>query len=401
MKSMAQAEYKKGLWPEDADNSIGFGLGWDSVNLFPFGDYGIQALTKGGDTILYHASLIVLPEQNMAAAVLSSGGSSTFNQMLATQMLLHALKEKGEIDDIQSAKTYGAPVKADMPQELLDAAGVYGATNQLLTVGITADGQLSITTPQDPSYPAEKYTYSTDGSFMNADGSAKISIVKESNGRTYLWVRQYAWVPGLGQIALSAYAAEKLSANEVSEETMAAWKERNGKRYYIVNEKYTSLAFLIASSAQVQLFNDVPGYLLNQRITGPDTSASDLQIPATGSRDTAPVQFQQQNGTEYLQTGGSLYVSQDALKPIYSGKHARVTIPTSGYAKWYSIPDSAAGKSMKVSLPAAGSYAVYDENGTCVAFSMINPDEPVELPKKGTIVFAGDAGSKFDITLKS
>jgi len=401
-KAMANDEYNNGLWPDEADNSVGYGLGWDSVNLFPFNDYGIQALTKGGDTILYHASLIVLPEQNMAAAVLSSGGSSSFNQLLASQILLHALKEKGAIDDINGGKSYGAPVKADMPKELLDAAGIYGSTGQVLTVDVTADGQLSITTPMDPSYPAEKYTYSSDGSFINADGSAKINLVKESNGRTYLWVRQYALLPGLGQLAVSEYAAEKLPANDLSEETLAAWKERDGKRYYIVNEKYTSVAYLVASSTQVLLYEDVPGYFLSEKITGPDTAVSDLHIPAVGSRDNAPIEFaaQDMNGVsvEYLISAGSRYISQDAVSPIYAGKHARVTIPTSGDAKWYTIPDSAAGKTLRVALPSAGSYAVYDENGTLLSFSVISTDAVV-LPKNGTIVFAGEAGAKFEITL--
>ncbi|PWW05092.1 CubicO group peptidase (beta-lactamase class C family) [Paenibacillus cellulosilyticus] len=399
VKAMANAEYRNGLWPAEADNSIGYGLGWDSVDLFPFNDYGIQALAKGGDTVLYHASLIVLPEQNMAAAVLSSGGSSSFNQLLAAQILLQALKEQGTIDAIKPDKSYGAPVTADMPKELLDAAGHYGSSTQLLTVGVTADGQLSLTTPMDPSYPAEKYTYSSDGSFINANGSAKINLVKESNGRTYLWVRQYAQVPGLGQLAISEYAAEKLPTNEVSEETLAAWNERDGKRYYIVNEKYTSIAFLASPSAQVLLFDDVPGYVLSQRMTGPNTSVSDLQIPASGGRDNGPVQFFKQDGVEYLLTGSNLYISQDALKPIYSGKHARVTIPTNGNSKWYTIPDKAAGKTMSVKLPSAGSYAVYDENGSLVTFSVIHADDSIVLPKNGTIVFTGAAGAKFDLTL--
>ncbi len=71
--AMEQEEYKSGIWPEESDSSIAYGLGWDSVNLFPFNDYGIKAVTKGGNTITYHSSLIVLPEFNMAAAVTSSG----------------------------------------------------------------------------------------------------------------------------------------------------------------------------------------------------------------------------------------------------------------------------------------------------------------------------------------
>nr|WP_234405572.1 serine hydrolase domain-containing protein [Paenibacillus sp. IHBB 10380] len=55
--AMAQDEYKTPLWPDDADNSFEYGLGWDSVNLYPFSEYGIKALTKGGDTVLYHACI--------------------------------------------------------------------------------------------------------------------------------------------------------------------------------------------------------------------------------------------------------------------------------------------------------------------------------------------------------
>lgn len=93
-KATGQEEYKRGMWPEDSDSSIAYGLGWDSVNLFPFNQYGIKAWTKGGNTIAYHSSLIVLSEHNMAAAVTSSGGSSSTNQLIATELLLGALEEK-------------------------------------------------------------------------------------------------------------------------------------------------------------------------------------------------------------------------------------------------------------------------------------------------------------------
>lgn len=62
---MAQEEYKRGMWPEDSDTLMSYGLGWDSVNLFPFNEYGIKAVMKGGDTLSYQSSLVVLPEYNM------------------------------------------------------------------------------------------------------------------------------------------------------------------------------------------------------------------------------------------------------------------------------------------------------------------------------------------------
>lgn len=400
VKAMEQEEYKKGLWPDEADTSVGYGLGWDSVNLFPFDDYGIKALTKGGDTILYHASLVVLPEHDMAVAVLSSGGSSTTNQLLANDMLLHALKEKGTIAEFKPEKSYGTPVKADMPETLLKNAGIYGMTNQLIKIDINKAGEMSVSMVQMPEYPAEKYVYTADGSFISADGNTKVSFVTEENGRTYLWSRLYVSLPGLGQMALSHYSGEKLAAHDISEEATAAWKERDGKKYYLINEKYTSVAYLIMSTINLDLVKELPGYVLDKKITGPNTAVSELQIPALAGRDITGYNFYTEDGTEYLEAAGSLFVREDAVKPIYPGHKSSTTIPANGLAKWYTIPDKAAGKTMKVKMPANGSFVVYDEIGTCMNFTVISGDHKVVLPENGTIVFAGDAGSKYEISIK-
>ncbi len=130
---MAQDEYKRGMWPEEADPSfVAYGLGWDSVRLFPFSEYGIKALTKGGDTLSYHSSLVVLPEYNMAAAVVSSGGQSLLDQLLANELLLSALQEKGIIHELKPKKSHGVPIKTEMPQELSQHVGIYGGISGAL-----------------------------------------------------------------------------------------------------------------------------------------------------------------------------------------------------------------------------------------------------------------------------
>ncbi|SFI39555.1 CubicO group peptidase, beta-lactamase class C family [Paenibacillus sp. UNC496MF] len=398
--AMEQAEYKRGMWPDDADTSVNYGLGWDSVDLFPFGEYGIQALTKGGDTILYHASLVVLPDQNMAAAVLSSGGSSTTDQLLANEILLGALREKGAIAELKPAKSFGAPEKAPMPEALTELSGTYGATNQLLKVEVRKDGDLAVSAVQAPGAPAEHYVYTADGTFASADGNAKVAFVKETNGHTYVWVRGYASLPGLGQTALSQYSAEKLEANPIPSETAAAWEKRAGESYYLVNEKYSSLAYLLQPAVKIALFPDAPGYLLDQKILGPDVSASDLQIPTMAGRDTQAYRFYTDNGTEYMTSAGSVFVSGEAVKPIYAGKQSAATIPANGYAKWYKLSDQTAGKTMQVKRPADASFAVYDAQGTCVYFSVAGGKDAVVLPKNGTVAFVGDAGAKFGISVK-
>ena len=90
---MEQEEYKRNVVGA-GENIFNYGLGWDSVKLYPFSEYGIKALAKGGDTALQHAILVVLPEQKIAAAVLTSGGRSSTNQLMATELLLATLKEK-------------------------------------------------------------------------------------------------------------------------------------------------------------------------------------------------------------------------------------------------------------------------------------------------------------------
>lgn len=400
VKAMEQEEYKKGLWPEVADNSFDYGLGWDSVRLFPFNQYDMKAVTKGGDTILYHASLVVLPEQNMAAAVLSSGGSSSTNQMLANEILLHTLKEKGTIKEFKPEKSFGKPVQADMPDNMSEFAGYYGVTNQQMKVDIK-DGELSITVPMMPDYPAEKYVYTADGTFVSADGSIKVSFVKEKNDRIYLWVRQYVSIPGLGQMALSQYSAEKMEANPLSKETAAAWAKREGETFYPLNEKFTSLMYFITKpTVEINSKSGLEGYLIDKKIIDADTAVSQHQVPAIGSRDTSEFRFYKEKGVEYLEGAGSLFISGKHVKPLYKGKKSTVTLQADGYAKWYTVPEAAAGKNMTVTLPAQGAFAVYDEKGTVVNYSVVSGSNEVKLPANGAVVFAGAPGSAFGITLQ-
>ncbi|MFF2911279.1 serine hydrolase domain-containing protein [Paenibacillus sp. NPDC057934] len=398
--AMAQDEYKTPLWPDDTASSFdyAYGLGWDSVNLYPFSEYGMKGLTKGGDTLLYHSSLVVLPEQNMAAAVITSGGNGTFDRLMANEILLQALKEKGTIVEFKPEKSFGAPVKGNMPESVLQYSGIYGATNVTIKVDITKGGVISITSEQSPGNPAQIFEYSADDTFRSADGNTKISFVTKENGRTYLWVRQYASLPGLGQMVTSVYNAEKLQSQELPAETKAAWSQRDGKKYYLLNEKYTSVGYLGAGIIQLNVSKQLPGYVLDKRITGPNSAVSELQIPGMSGRDLSGYTFVTENGVEHLNFGGSILVNENAVKPIYVTKKSIVTIPLSGYARWYTISDKDGGKTVKVNMSSNASFAVYDVRGTCIYFSVIRGKDPVVLPAGGSIVFAGDAGTKFEIS---
>ncbi|OPG99940.1 serine hydrolase [Chryseobacterium mucoviscidosis] len=401
VEAMAQEEYKRGMWPEDSDTSISYGLGWDSVNLYPFSEYGIKAVTKGGDTISYHSSLIVLPEYNLAAAVTSSGGTSAKDQFIASELLLSALEEKGIITERKPEKSFGLPVKADIPKEISAYAGIYGGNNSVKKIEMNTAGQMTVSTLTAPSNPAQTYTYTADGTFVNDEGTEKLKFVTEKNGRTYLWYRSYISLPGLGQLAFSEYKMEKLEANELSQDNTASWEQREGKKYYLVNEKYTSTVYLhSAPILPIHLDKETPGYISNTKIIGANEAVTELQIPGLAGRDTKEIYFAKKNGVEYITAVGSIYASEEFVQTLYSGKQSVTTIQSDGYARWFAVPATVKGEVMTVKMPSNGAFAVYDQKGTCINHTVISGKNEVVLPENGRIVFAGDVDSTFEISLK-
>ncbi|PHC84318.1 serine hydrolase [Bacillus wiedmannii] len=397
VKAMEQEEYKKGMWPGDGDNIFNYGLGWDSVKLYPFSEYGIKGLAKGGDTALQHAILVVLPEQKMAAAVLSSGGRSSTNQLLATELLLAALKEKGTIKNIKPNKSFGKPAKVKMPQDVAKKAGFYGNSETHFKIEITKNGELFL-----PSNQEEKYVYTADGSFINEKGTSKLNFVTEKNGRTYLRESTYKSTPDLGQGVMTHYLAEKLEDNVLSKKTAAAWAKREGVKFYLVNEKFSSIEYLVQPkliTTQITRKEGLAGYWEGRKITGPNTATHQLQIPVMNGRDTTETHFYTEGGNEYMEMAGLLYVSGTNVKPLDAGQSSKVTLQANGHAKWFTIPQAAAGKRMTVTLPSKGAFAVYDENGVCVNFTIVSGNNKVKLPKNGTVVIAGAPNSEFAITL--
>ncbi|MEC0035209.1 serine hydrolase [Bacillus cereus] len=394
IKMMEQAEYKKGMWPGDGDNSFNYGLGWDSVKLYPFNRYGIKALSKGGDTVLQHATLVVLPEQKMAAAVLSSGGSSITNQMMATNLLLVALKEKGTIKDIKPNKYFGKPVKAQMPSNVAKQAGFYGNSYSDFKIEITKKGELFLS-----SNRKEKYVYTADGSFINEKGTSKLNFVTEKNGRTYLRESTYKSKPGLGQEVLTHYLAEKLEDNVLSKRTAAAWAKREGGKFYLINEKFTSMDYLVQLVPLTTQIITKKGYWDGKKIIDPNTAMHQLQIPVMEGRDMKEARFYTEDGNEYMEMANALYVSESNVKPLDTSESSKVTLPANGHAKWFTIPQVAAGKTMTVALPSESSFAVYDEKGGCVNFTIVSNNNKVKLPENGTVVFTGAPNSEFTIML--
>lgn len=397
--AMFNAEYLKGIWAPEADSLISYGLGFDSVNTYPFNQYGIKAVVKGGDTDFYHGSLIVLPEEGMAMAVLSSGGASTYNQIFAQEILLNALLAKGTIKEIKADKTFVAPVKTTMPVEEMNYSGYYAFVGGLFQINISKDGVLSMYNGEASSgASAEKFMYTGDGKFYYADGSIYLSFQKESNGNTYLFCSSYGSLPGIGQYADSGYLGQKIEANPISNKVKAVWEKRNNKKYFIVDEVYNSQMYALSCPCfQGSMLTGIEGYFVNAQITGKNSAQMRLQIPGVYGRDLSDLNYYTVGKKEYVNASGSTFISEDAIKALSSKGTFNVTIGSERDAQWYKISEKLKNKKVKVTLPKKASFSVYNADGTCAYNSVITGKSNVTLPAGGYIVFVGDAKAKFTV----
>lgn len=54
---------------------------------------------------------------------------------------------------------------------------------------------------------------------------------------------------------------------------------------------------------------------------------------------------------------------------------------------------------MTVKMSANSAFAVYNQAGIGINHTVVSGQNEIVLPENGTIVFAGEAGSKFEIVL--
>lgn len=397
-----QKEYQRGIWPEQNESFIGYGLGWDSVDAYPFSQYNIQALIKGGDTGLYHGCMIVLPEHNMAFAVVMSGGSSMYGQLMGQSLLLQTLLAEGKITEILSSLDIKAPVPSAMPAELASYAGIYANSSVVKNIEIGKDGKNTVSVLSDTQMPDETYYYTSQREFVNEGGAKKLTFVNESNGKTYTRIVENISLPNLGQTVITTYEFEKVEPNIVDDAAQKSWDERSGTKYYLVNEIPTSQCYHMKENMRLEITTskDLPGYVGQYKIFNLDTAVQDVQIPVMAGRDLGIYQISNVDGREYLSIAGWIFISEKDIVDIYAGDNAVCTIQGNGYARWYTINKKDAGKTMTVNLPENASFAVYDEE-SCVYYSTVKGNQPVDLPENGKVVFIGEApGDRFTITTK-
>ena len=393
--AMQSEEYKKGVWPiGEGDNLMAFGLGWDSVHSYPFSDYSIQVLSKGGDTNVFHSSLAVIPAHGIAAAVVSSAGGSALDYAAAASILEAYLLEKCVIGQISPTEAAVLPVKAEIPAALREYAGHYSSAVSAADISLGED-TLTIT-PVDGGTQTV-YIHSGNGIFMSGGGNLTAQFTRQKDGNVYLQSSQVFVIPEVGRLKLTKFDLQKLAPARVSPEVMEAWNARRGLRYFVVNEKASSQNYLLDPAFLSIKLNDSfdRGYAFaGIRITGENAALNTVIF-----RDVFDLAFVVKDKAEYLLANDLVLIRQDFI-PELTAETGACLIGQDGYARYFTLNSDTAGKTMTVSLPEDAAYAVYDTNYECVNFSAVSREYATKLPASGMLVFIGKPGDAFGIEIK-
>lgn len=419
--AMETSRYNEEINPNGYDTTLSYGLGWDSVETYPFSRYGIKALVKGGDTNFYHGSLTVLPEENISCAVLTSGGSSTLNQLAVQEIVMTYLDEVQRIErgDEESVSHGG-----EAGLNLAERSGWY-AGSDLLKLSVSGEGEMTVASEGSGRRREQVYRlgedggfYSTDGSYISASGElskgsggrigrTRLSFQKGKKGREYLMAESMEVYPGLGRVAAYLPVGTRYTGNVPAETAVSAWKALDGQEYYLLSEKYTSSAWLKRFMVKPLLLDEPRGILSFENLELRMAEVTDeaharffTEVPGQAGRDLNDYTRTEENGKQYLESGSYRYIAAADAEAFPDADSER-TIGADGEAVWFTTGDRNQKRPVIIEKPENGAWYVYDHTGRdmkCVSSSWtLSEDRPFYLPEDGRVVLVGEAGAAFTI----
>lgn len=399
-----------------------YGLGWDSVEAYPFNEYGITALVKGGDVVQQHGMLMVLPEEDISVSVLSSGGNSSFNALLAQELATIALEEKGIYLDqavMQDPIDEEAPVS--IPKSYLSYAGTYANATDIYKVTFpnettmqieNCDAEITRTqtyhyTNQD-KFVADDHQYINDEGIVNPSslqtGKTTLSFKTEVDGKQYLCIDTILSYAEIGESRMIDLFAEKLESNALEASVQKAWEERSGKKYYLVSEKYSSSFWTMSPVVKLKLSTAESGYispkgqLKTAKIIDQNKAKAFVTLTGGMGRDLSDLTMIKKGGIEYLYAENpSFYYIEENKIPNLDLSQSELIIEEAA-AKWYHIGDDTAKQTVYLNPSEEMAVYIYDEYDECIYSSyMKNRGNKVILPREGKLLIVGEVGSSLKL----
>ena len=358
--AMETSRYNEEINPNGYDTTLSYGLGWDSVETYPFSRYGIKALVKGGDTNFYHGSLTVLPEENISCAVLTSGGSSTLNQLAVQEIVMTYLDEVQRIErgDEESVSHGG-----EAGLNLAERSGWY-AGSDLLKLSVSGEGEMTVASEGSGRRREQVYRLGEDGGFYSTDGS---------------------YISASGELS-------KGSGGRIGRTRLSFQKGKKGREYLMVKP------LLLDEPRGILSFENLE--LRMAEVTDEAHARFFTEVPGQAGRDLNDYTRTEENGKQYLESGSYRYIAAADAEAFPDADSER-TIGADGKAVWFTTGDRNQKRPVIIEKPENGAWYVYDHTGRdmkCVSSSWtLSEDRPFYLPEDGRVVLVGEAGAAFTI----
>lgn len=228
-------------WSSD-EYSDDCGLGWDYAEMLRYKQSGVKVVGKGGDVTMDHAFLLTAPDEKISVAVLSNGGSSTYNGLVAQALMDVCLQEKGI--SVAEEELPECTILDEIPDEYKDYEGMY-----IMNIMGEGDTLCKVTFPENKYLHMEKissrkteytdYVYTADGDFaelayeveessfdkrLAAGGISRLSFEKNADG-TFMKVSGGLTYPGLGTYSVKTYAGQMIEENAADDGALNSIRE--------------------------------------------------------------------------------------------------------------------------------------------------------------------------------
>ena len=384
-----------------------YGLGWDSVQDPALKSAGVLGWTKGGDTVDYHASFAIAPDDDLGVVVLGAGRSfsSIAAETVAQTVLLNALVETGSIAKMPK-QVSGTPGKGQITAKMAKAkikqlSGTFLAQNETKKLTKAKNRSVKVATLVDGAWVRSpgRFELRNDGAFWATKSPGTSIRAVKAWGRTYVLQRSiggvgtyYSYV-ARGQMVRSGGALSP------------AWQARVGKKWLLANERPESLSWTLSGTPTVEI-RSIPGlsgYLLATGAlvdTVPfDATTSDtmgsmfLAIPLGFGRDLLDFDFSMLGGEEYLSFDSSV-LRPAATVPALSPGSNQVTIGAEGLVEWRKVPAAS-----KVRISGQSDWKLFDRD-LAVLESGGAGTVTKQAPAGAHLVVFGPAGSTATVVVE-
>ncbi len=423
-KQMMENAYQKTSYLKvDGENAATYGMGFDATELYPFNQYGIKAVCKGGDLSYQHASLIILPEEKMSAAVTSSGGSSMFDQMAAEAILMAALEVDGRIKPTNAydaktiAKQYEKLDSAVIPEKLREFEGYYSFGTKIGMVEFPDESHMRITVPDETHTAVQEYRYTSDQWFVGElgkyimsglqeaeggqTGISKLQLREEKDGTRYIASYCYGTLESMGTYAQADRAAIQIAPVQIQRQIQETWDARTEQTYFLVNANWNSTSYSADKGAGATLkFRKalIPGYIESESglLRVQQLIDADHSKTAAICRDMTTVSCYHENGTEYISMDdlGFVFESGENMKELPQ-ESIDCSIQEENRAVWFHITDHTDRQRAVIQIDGNASIQVYNRHGELIYSSlMLNAGSAVMLPEDGYVSYIGEQGAK-------